>query len=41
MNLYVQAFSEDARQAQSNVIEKVKNTPFQLPSEPPEMPQAA
>jgi integrase len=33
MNLYVQAFSDDARQAQSSVIEKVKNTPFELPSE--------
>jgi integrase len=38
MNLYVQAFSEDARQAQSKIIEKVKNTPFQLPPETPEMP---
>jgi hypothetical protein len=41
MTLYVQAFSEDTRQAQSNVIEKVKNTPFQLPSEPPEIPPAS
>jgi integrase len=41
MNLCVQAFSEDARQTQSNVIEKVKNTPFQLPFEPPEMPSAS
>jgi len=38
MNLYVQAYSEDARQAQSNIIEKVKNTPFQLPSESPDTP---
>jgi integrase len=36
MNLYVQAFSEDARQAQNNVIEKVKNTPFQMHSDPSE-----
>jgi integrase len=41
MNLYVQAFSEDARQAQSNVIEKVKNTPFRLPFEPSEIPPAS
>lgn len=38
MNLYVQAYSEDARQAQSNVIEKVKNTPFQRPSECSDLP---
>ena len=38
MNLYVQAYSADARQAQSNVIEKVKNTPFQVPSESPDVP---
>lgn len=33
MNLYVQALCEDVSQAQSNVIEKGKNTPFHLPSE--------
>ncbi len=32
MNLYVQAFSDDAREAQSSVIEKDMNSPFQIPA---------
>jgi hypothetical protein len=34
MNLYAQAFSERARQAQSNVIEMVKKSPFKRSHRP-------